>query len=134
MKGRNFSTLYGKFNIGEPVTVYARKGILQANRLAKVIHMPVTKRAVEIREALTVIAYGANQLDKKGRTEWGVKGGEYCAYLKGRHLTAKFPHYMKPHEKLPSDWQKYYLFSNLIAASSGFSWPRQKAPLTGGPP
>ena len=134
MKGKGIPNMWGKFNLGEQVTVFPCRGMVQARRLARVIHMPITKRRVETNEVLTVIAYSASELDKKGRSEWGVCAGKYCAYLKGKHSTTRFPWYMQPHSKEPPDWYTFYLHSNLLAKGADMNLPRKKAPMTGSNP
>ena len=134
MKGRNYSTLKGKFNLGEAITLYPWRGILVGRRMPKVIRMPLTKKVQNTKDAVMLASRALNDVDMKGRSEWGFAGSKYCAYLKWKHMTAKFQWYVARHYKEPTGWAAYFLFCNLIASHSDMSFPRMKAPLSGGNP
>src|SRR3989304_5435119 len=114
MKGSHYSMLYGKFNIGEPVTVFAHRGLLGARRLAKKITRPITERANFIKDALTICSYSKNQLDTYWRAEWSAWASmKYSAYLKAKHSVARFPWYMHRHSQELPNWDSAYTFCNM---------------------
>ena len=135
MKGSSIANLWGKFNPGEAVTVFANKGMVAARRLPKQVTITVTKKVKDIRDAFTYFSIARNQLSTYWRAEWSAWAAmKYSAHLKEKHMVARWPWYMKQHAKEISSWSTAYMYCNMLAFSCGMSYPRNKPPLSGGPP
>src|SRR3989338_2615426 len=95
MKGRSYKTMYGKYTLGDAVTIFARKGMLVARRLANKITMPQTRRRLDSNAILATLSkIACFTFTSKLKDLWG-SAIDSSASQREREMMTGLPWYFK---------------------------------------